>query len=220
MKYFIQLIQHNISAASIAAKFKAININQRLSKFAIMMLALTQGYSTAIAANSLKENPKEHSMEVLTTTSTCPIPKPFQRLTETAAKQYHFDKIIAPLTKQTEPTDKPTARAEKPKMLNFWAAWCAPCRAELPLLDNWQKQQLADIHLINVGDDQAIALRLLKELNINHLPNWLASDEMLSELSLLGLPATIVWYNTAVYLGMGKLDDNSGLEAWLTCLSR
>ena len=44
----------------------------------------------------------------------------------------------------------------KPRMLHFWAAWCSPCREELPDMIRWQKQN-SDIQIIPLSLDQRIA---------------------------------------------------------------
>ena len=44
----------------------------------------------------------------------------------------------------------------KPVILNFWASWCAPCRQEMPFLENiWKVQKKNGLILlgINVMDD-------------------------------------------------------------------
>lgn len=151
----------------------------------------------------------------------CPVPKPFQQLDVDTAKSYDFDAIMTSLTNKAQLSEhhkKRVSPTQLPKIMNFWAVWCAPCREELPLLETIGKQQLADIQLINIGDDMKVAAALLNELNISYLPNENADSELLSELSLAGLPATIVWHQSSVYLGMGKLKDKAALKNWLTCL--
>lgn len=49
--------------------------------------------------------------------------------------------------------------------LNLWAAWCGPCKEELPLLFAWQKQLAAstDFLFLSLDDDQRQFLRFLQQ---------------------------------------------------------
>ncbi len=75
--------------------------------------------------------------------------------------------IVPPLTVSDMPGKTPfTVEALKDgevKLVNYWASWCAPCRAEHPNL-----QQLADegipIYGVNYKDNTANALGFLEEL--------------------------------------------------------
>lgn len=39
----------------------------------------------------------------------------------------------------------------KPVIINFWATWCAPCRVEMPELQNLHEQFPDDLHIIGVN---------------------------------------------------------------------
>jgi thiol-disulfide isomerase/thioredoxin len=52
--------------------------------------------------------------------------------------------------------------------VNFWAAWCVPCREEIPRLVGWQKKLSASgkafrLHFISVDDDERQLQKFLGE---------------------------------------------------------
>lgn len=49
-------------------------------------------------------------------------------------------------------------------IVNVWASWCAPCRAEMPLLVELAETGRAPIYGINYKDDPQAAARFLAEL--------------------------------------------------------
>lgn len=91
----------------------------------------------------------------------------------------------------------------KVTLVNFWATWCAPCRAEMPALDALhvkyadQGFQVATINL-DVGDDgidkaQAFMDEIgLKNLPLHADPTFDAFDVLKQRGTALGLPTTLL----------------------------
>ncbi len=65
-------------------------------------------------------------------------------------------------------------------LVNFWATWCGPCRAEIPSLielQNRYKDRMQIVGLVVDDDDQAAIRKFAKSEGINY-PIALASDEI------------------------------------------
>jgi len=93
------------------------------------------------------------------------------------------------------------ALSGKTRLVNLWATWCAPCRAEMPALDELQAESGGDdfeVVAINVdtgGDEKPKAF--LSEIGVQHLGYYrdatLGVFNDLKRRSLaLGLPVTLL----------------------------
>jgi len=83
-------------------------------------------------------------------------------------------------------------------ILNFWATWCAPCKEEMPSLDELQsntKFSNLKIFPINIGqEDVSKSESFFKELNIQNLEIYFdAPTTLAKKFSLRGIPTTIIF---------------------------
>ena len=83
-------------------------------------------------------------------------------------------------------------------ILNFWATWCAPCKEEMPSLDNLQsntKLNNLKIFPINIGaEDISKSESFFRELNIKNLDIYTdAPITLAKKFALRGVPTTILF---------------------------
>jgi len=82
-------------------------------------------------------------------------------------------------------------------LLNFWATWCAPCKKEMPSLDNLQSNtELNNLKIfpINISQENIPKIEsFFNELNIKNLDIYFDSPITLAKkLSLRGVPTSIL----------------------------
>ena len=81
----------------------------------------------------------------------------------------------------------------KPVVLNFWASWCPPCRAEMPDFNRFAEAK-PGITVIGVAieDDEMAARSFVDELDISYLIGLDEAGTIGIQYPHLGLPATWV----------------------------
>jgi thiol-disulfide isomerase/thioredoxin len=101
----------------------------------------------------------------------------------------------------------------KVRVVNFWAAWCAPCREELPALQKYAdsvKGQPVEVVLVNVGDSARVMERFARLHSVSL--RSLRDSESVALYGAWGfkqLPATVVLdpQGQARWTVIGKIDE-------------
>ncbi len=93
----------------------------------------------------------------------------------------------------------------KPLLINLWATWCAPCIAELPMLDKLAGQRGDALKVLTVSQDMAKTEQVapfLAQRGFSHLEGWLDPEgDLAAQNSVQTLPTTIYY-------------DAGGREVW------
>lgn len=77
------------------------------------------------------------------------------------------------------------------KVVNFWASWCAPCRAEHPQLEALAAEGVT-IHGVNYKDEPEKALAFLAELGNPYASIGADPGRMGLDWGLYGVPETFI----------------------------
>jgi len=80
-------------------------------------------------------------------------------------------------------------------MINFWATWCAPCRQEMPLLDDlYARYERVGFTLlgVNIDDDKRRAMKMIDELGVKFPVLFDESKEVSKLYDVEVMPTTIL----------------------------
>lgn len=108
-------------------------------------------------------------------------------------------------------------------VVNFWAAWCAPCREEMPLLLELAQAGNFAIHGVNSRDQAVAARRFLTEVgNPFRRIGGDADGSVSSAWGVYGLPATFVVdaNGRVAYALIGPLDRRAIQQDILPLIDR
>lgn len=86
--------------------------------------------------------------------------------------------------------DRPVALAryrDQPLVVNFWARWCAPCRAEIPELATFRRENRGKIEVLGIGieDEAAPAREFAKKSGMDY-PVFVAKAQGIPLMQALG----------------------------------
>ncbi|MBD3786019.1 MAG: TlpA family protein disulfide reductase [Sphingomonadales bacterium] len=102
-----------------------------------------------------------------------------------------------PFTDETGAETSLAAYRGKVVLLNFWATWCAPCRAEMPELAALQQALGGDdfqvVTLATGRNPPAKIDRFFEEIGVTDLPKHRDEKQMLARaMGVAGLPVTVL----------------------------
>jgi thiol-disulfide isomerase/thioredoxin len=108
-------------------------------------------------------------------------------------------------------------------IINFWATWCAPCKKEMPSLDNlYNNESFKNLEILAVNmeqPNQEKTKNFFSELSIKNLKIFFDSNlNFVKEFKLRGVPTTILinknGYEFARIIGEVNFEDKNFLK-WL-----
>lgn len=81
----------------------------------------------------------------------------------------------------------------RPVLVNLWASWCAPCREEMPLLQQAYQRYGDRVGFLGVDtqDTRSAAVSFLADFGITYAHVVDADKRLLTELGAPGLPVTL-----------------------------
>ena len=78
----------------------------------------------------------------------------------------------------------------KVRLIDFWATWCAPCREEIPMLNELQASYgERGFQILAISDEEEQLIREFVEEHGVEYTNLIGTEEVAEAYGVLGLPA-------------------------------
>jgi peroxiredoxin len=79
----------------------------------------------------------------------------------------------------------------KKVMINFWATWCPPCKAEMPAMEQYSKEAGDDVVILAVNIDPHLDVKAFVDKNGITFPIPLDEEDKVNEMyQILSIPTT------------------------------
>jgi len=152
---------------------------ERIIKIVMLVLILVSGLAVAGCSSSPTPVPVQPS----------PAPTPVQPSpADNLAPDFQLQGI-------DEQTVSLSSLRGRPVMLNFWATWCGPCRAEMPFIqavfegEEWTQQGLV-ILAINVGETSSKAKKFMEDNGLSFHVLLDTDTSVAKDYNIRGIPTT------------------------------
>jgi thiol-disulfide isomerase/thioredoxin len=113
---------------------------------------------------------------------------------------------------------------EGPAVVNLWATWCAPCRAEIPDFENVHRARGDEVRFVgvNIGEDGDRAASFIDEVGATYDQYLDSEGFVVTELRTSTMPVTIVIDADGVIATrhLGPLDEDGLNDAIDEALAR
>ena len=164
-----------------------------MSKSALVYMALAFGAIAAIAFIMLRDP---------ATTGASADMSAAAALRDGDMKKLNFHPAPRPTSEKTfvTPDGSDVSLADyrgKVVLLNFWATWCAPCRKEMPMLEEIARdfggEDFAVVTLATGRNAPPAIAAFFEEIGVESLPQYRdPQQEIAREMAVLGLPVSVL----------------------------